>query len=150
MTSTSTSDAAAWIDRLACRTLVETSVRHVDAGDAAAFAALFAEDAVLVRPNGSRLEGRAAIQAAYAQRAPGRLTRHLVTNVAVTLEAGGRARARSYVLLWSGATPEADPVYGRRAEARQLVGEFDDEMVRDAQGEWRLLRRHASFVLHSA
>ena len=91
-----------WIDILACRTLIETSVRHVDAGDAPAFAALFTEDAVLVRPNGSLLEGRAAIHAAYAQRAADRVTRHLVTNVAVTLEDGGRAQARSYVLLWTG------------------------------------------------
>lgn len=139
-----------WIDTLACRTLIETSVRHVDAGDAQAFAALFTEDAVLVRPNGSQLEGRTAIQAAYAQRAADRITRHLVTNVAVTLEGDDRAQARSYVLLWTGSTPEADPVYGRRADARQLVGEFDDTLTKAADGSWRLQRRHASFVLHSA
>ena len=139
-----------WIDILACRTLIETSVRHVDAGDAPAFAALFTEDAVLVRPNGSLLEGRAAIHAAYAQRAADRVTRHLVTNVAVTLEDGGRGQARSYVLLWTGSMPEADPVFGRRADARQLIGEFDDELIQGADGEWRLQRRHARFVLHSA
>lgn len=144
-------DPAPWIDILACRTLIETSVRHVDAGDAQAFAALFTEDAVLVRPNGSLLEGRAAIQAAYAQRAADRVTRHLVANVAVTLEADGRARAHSDVLLWTASTPDAaDPVFGRRADARQLVGEFDDQLVKDAEGEWRLQRRQARFVMHSA
>lgn len=144
-------DPAPWIDTLACRTLIETSVRHVDAGAAQAFAALFTEDAVLVRPNGSQLEGRSAIQAAYAQRAADRITRHLVANVAVTLEADGRARAHSDVLLWTASTPdEADPVFGRRADARQLVGEFDDQLVKDAGGEWRLQRRQARFVMHSA
>lgn len=141
---------ARWMARLACRALIETSVQHVDDGDAAAFAALFAPDAVLVRPNGSLLEGRAAIQAAYAQRAADRLTRHLVTNVVVALHDEERAHARSYVLLWTSDRPEADPVYGRRADARQLVGEFDDQLTQRADGQWQLQRRHARFVLHSA
>ncbi|RYY95862.1 MAG: nuclear transport factor 2 family protein, partial [Comamonadaceae bacterium] len=136
---------AHWIDQLACRTLVEASVRHVDDGDAPAFAALFTDDGVLVRPNGALIEGREAIQETYAQRAADRLTRHLVTNVHVTPEADGSARARSYVLLWTGssATP-ADGTAGRRADARQLVGEFDDRLVRGADGAWRIQRRQAS------
>lgn len=137
-----------WIAKLACRELIETSVQHVDDGKAAAFAALFAPDAVLVRPNGSLLEGRAAIEAAYAQRPATRITRHLVSNVVVTLDGTDSARARSYVLLWSSDAIEADPVYGRRADARQLVGEFEDQLSRRADGQWQLQSRQARFVLH--
>ncbi|MDA7416293.1 nuclear transport factor 2 family protein [Xenophilus arseniciresistens] len=136
-----------WIAKLACRELIETSVQHVDDGNASAFAALFAPDAVLVRPNGSLLEGRAAIEAAYAQRPATRLTRHLVSNVVVTLTDDTHAHARSYVLLWSSDLTEADPVYGRRADARQLVGEFEDQLSRGADGQWQLQRRAARFVL---
>lgn len=132
----------------ACRELVLQAARHVDAGDAAGLARLFAPDGVLVRPNAQPLQGRDAIEAAYAQRPADRITRHLVTNTLVEIESPASARASSYVLLWTGSTSDPSGPQGRRAHARQLVGEFQDRFELTAEG-WRIRRREASFVLHA-
>lgn len=132
----------------ACRELVLRAARCADAGDAAGLAQLFAPDGILVRPHAAPLQGRASIEAAYAQRPAGRLTRHLVTNTLVETESPASARALSYVLLWTGSSADLDTPHGRPAHARQLVGEFDDRFALGAEG-WRIQRRDARFVLHS-
>ncbi|NML18830.1 nuclear transport factor 2 family protein [Azohydromonas caseinilytica] len=134
------------IDR-ACRELVLRAARCVDAGDAAGLAQLFAVDGVLVRPNAQPLQGRDAIQAVYAQRPAERMTRHLVTNTLVEVESPTSARALSYVLLWTGSSADPDGPQGRRAQGRQLVGEFEDRFTREPEG-WRIKHRDARFVLH--
>ncbi|GAB1391440.1 hypothetical protein MASR1M6_36220 [Rubrivivax sp.] len=139
-----------WTDRMACRELIERSARCVDDGDARAFAELFTENAILVRPSGQALQGREAIFQTYAGRPPERITRHLVCNVVITLDAIDRASARSDVLFWSGSANAADSPSGRPADARQLVGAFADTLVRGTDGGWRIQRREASFVLYSA
>lgn len=131
-----------------CRELVLRAAGWADAPDAAALAALFTEDAVLARPNSAPLHGRATIRASYAQRPASRITRHLVTNTMVDVESSGAARASSSVLLWTGSLAEADSPYGRPAQPRQLVGEFDDRLTLTPEG-WRIARRDARFVLHS-
>jgi uncharacterized protein (TIGR02246 family) len=85
----------------ACRELVLRAVECTDAHDAAGLAALFTPDGVLSRPGGQALVGRAAIEAAYAQRPRERITRHLVTNTRVVVESGSAATGRSLVLLWA-------------------------------------------------
>lgn len=132
----------------ACRNLVLRAARCADTGDAAGLARLFAPDGILVRPNTPPLQGRDTIEAAYAQRPADRLTRHLVMNTLVEVESPGRARALSYVLLWTGSSAEPDGPHGRPAHARQLVGEFDDRFAHSPEG-WHILRRDARFVLHS-
>jgi len=84
----------------ACRRLVLQAAQAVDHHQPAVFAALFAPDGVLVRPNGQPLEGCAAIEAAYAGRPPGRITRHLVTSTLVSFTSPTEARGLSPVLLW--------------------------------------------------
>jgi uncharacterized protein (TIGR02246 family) len=133
----------------ACSELVLRAAACVDGNDAAGLAQLFAEDAVLVRPNGAALHGREAIQAAYAQRPADRITRHLVTNTVVEVESPTRARALSYVLLWTGSTADAAGPNGRPAQSRQVVGEFDDRFSFTPDAGWLLQRREARFVLHS-
>jgi hypothetical protein len=130
----------------ACRDLVVQAAAFTDGQDHAAFAALFAEEGVLVRPGAQPLHGRAAIVASYASRPSGRLTRHLISNSLVTLESATQARATSAVLLWSGAMSDAAGPFGRPAHARQVVGEFDDRFVHTPQG-WRIARREARFLL---
>lgn len=133
----------------ACRELVLRSVECTDAHDAPGLAALFAPDGVLRRPTGQPLIGRAAIEAAYAQRPRERITRHLVTNTRVEVQSATAAHARSRVLLWAGSTEDADGPQGRPLRGPQLVGEFDDRFVLTDEG-WRFASRDASFVLHSA
>lgn len=134
--------------RLACREVIEQSAIHLDGGNLDAFCELFSEDAVLVRPNGAALRGRDAIRQSYASRPATRITRHLVTNVMVELLQDNHALARSYVLLWSGSTDDPVTDWGRAAHPRQVVGEFEDCLLRMADGRWRIQQRRARFVLH--
>lgn len=130
-----------------CRALVLQAADAVDRADANAFAALFVADGTLVRPDGSLLQGRAAIAAAYAARDPDRLTQHLVCNQLVTLQLDGAAAlVRSKVLLWSGRHSALLTPQGRAADALSQVGEFVDAMEFSAEG-WRIRRREAHFVL---
>lgn len=131
-----------------CTNLVLRAAALTDAGDAQGLSEQFTPDAVLVRPNAQPLEGRSAILAAYAQRPSTRITRHLVTNTRVELQGPAAARARSYVLLWTGEQADAEGPAGRPAQARQVVGEFDDLLTRSPEGHWLIQRREARFVLY--
>lgn len=142
-------DPADVFAKFACREVVEQSVQHLDGGDLDAFCALFSSDAILVRPGGGAIHGREEIRSAYAARPAGRVTRHLVTNVVVTLQGSGQARARSYVLLWSGRADGEPGKQGWAADARQLVGEFEDDLICQPDGSWRIQQRKARFVLHA-
>jgi uncharacterized protein (TIGR02246 family) len=133
----------------ACRELVLRAAQCVDAHDAAGLAALFEPDGVLRRPGGPPLDGRAAIESAYAQRPRERITRHLVTNTVIDVESPTRATARSHVLLWAGSSEDANGPQGRPLRGPQLLGEFEDRCVLSDEG-WRLASRDASFVLHDA
>jgi 3-phenylpropionate/cinnamic acid dioxygenase small subunit len=58
--------------------------------------------------------------------------RHYVTNVRIALD-GDRATCRSFLLMTSTA-PGAAP-------ANVMAGTYDDELVRDAGGDWRFASR---------
>lgn len=144
----------------ACRALVLQAAALADAGQPEALAALFTAQGRLTRPSGALLQGREAIAAAYRARPPQRLTAHLVFGTLFLALGADEARATSRVLLWTGtAAPDAgaaDPadtantahIAGRRADARQTVGRFDDHLVRTPEG-WRIAERVAVFELHS-
>lgn len=132
----------------ACRALVLQGADAVDRGDAQGFAALFVPEGTLVRPDGSVLQGRAAIAQTYASRDPDRLTQHLVCNqqVSVDLQAG-TAQARSKVLLWTGRHSSPSTPQGRLADATSQVGEFVDLLEHTPEG-WRIRSRRALFILY--
>jgi uncharacterized protein (TIGR02246 family) len=133
----------------ACREVVLQAAQAVDSGDCHGFVALFLPDGVLVRPDGSKLQGREAIVQAYQARDPDRSTQHLVCNQQVEFnEAAGTAVARCKVLLWSGRHSAMETPKGRPADAITQVGEMVDEMVLTPEG-WRIQSRHARFILYS-
>lgn len=132
--------------RDACAALIVAFAACNDAHDADGLAALFAPDGVLVRPGAAPLHGRAAIAHAYASRPSGRITRHVVSNVQVRLESATTATGLSYVTVWSGQLADAEGPFGRRADGRQAVGEFEDRFVRTNDG-WRIAERRACFVM---
>lgn len=132
----------------ACRDTVLRLARAQDTQDWDALVAAFTEDAVLVRPGAEPLHGRDAIRAAYAGRAPGRFTRHLVVSTVVDETADGEAHAHSTVLLWAGHAGDAEGPQGRPAQGPELLGEFDDRLRRGADGRWRIAERRSRFVLH--
>lgn len=130
-----------------CRDLVLRAAACTDAQAHEDFAALFTPDGVLVRPGAEPLAGREAIVASYRTRPATRITRHLVTNTIVDLEGPDRARVRSQVLVWTGSTETKLERYGRKADAVEALGAFEDVMVRTEEG-WRIARRQASFTLY--
>jgi SnoaL-like domain len=131
----------------ACSRLVLLAADHADHHRAAEFAALFAADAVLTRPNAEPLHGREAIREAYAQRPAQRITRHIVTNTRVEVLSAVDARASSVVLLWSGSMQDDPGPRGRPAQPGQVLGEFEDRFTLTLEG-WRIASRQASFLLH--
>ncbi len=135
------------LDAQACRDLVLRAAARTDAQEHEAFAALFTPDGVLVRPGAEPLAGRDAIVASYRTRPATRITRHVVSNTLVDFEAADRARVRSQVLLWTGSTDAPVERFGRKADAVQALGAFDDVMVRTPEG-WRIARREAGFTLY--
>ena len=133
----------------ACERLVLDAVDFVDRQDYAAFAALFVADGAMVRPSGDQLVGPAAILKAYTSRPGGRITRHICTNIRITVESQDLARGLTYAVVYgANACDQEDGAFGVQAEARHLVGEFEDEFVRTNDG-WRLQLRRARFVMHT-
>jgi uncharacterized protein (TIGR02246 family) len=134
----------------ACERLVLDFVHFSDTQDPEALASLFTDDASLTRPNGDPIAGRPAILDSYKSRPAGRLTRHLCTNIRITVESPDHARGLTYALVYSAAAdtpPHAH--FGIKAEPRQLVGEFEDEFVRTTEG-WKFSSRRARFVMHTS
>jgi hypothetical protein len=133
-----------------CERLVVEAVYCADRQDYAGLAALFTADGSLGRPGGGApLVGRETIQKSYEGRPATRITRHLCTNIRVTVESAERARGLTYVLLFTGSSAEPPPDhFGRTADAKQLVGEFEDEFERTPHG-WRIRGRQARFLLHT-
>lgn len=133
----------------ACERVVLDSVHYNDSGDFAAMAALFTVDAVLHRPSGAPLTGRDAIVASYRQRPADRITRHICSNMRVTLLEDGKAHVLTYALLYAAdASATPDRHFGVPAEPRHLVGEFADTLVCTDEG-WRICERVGRFVMHS-
>lgn len=142
-------DLQALLIEQACRTLVLRSAALSDAGDAAALAALFSEDAELVRPGAPAITGRAAIEQSYRQRPAGRITAHMVLGTVFEGAIGSgdeEARATSRVLVWTADAGTEPGPHGRPAEPRQRLGFFADRFVRTAEG-WRIRQRRAGFEM---
>jgi ketosteroid isomerase-like protein len=132
----------------ACERLVLDSAAFADSHRPEELANLFTKEAVLVRPVGLPLQGRAAIREAYATRPAERVTRHLVTNIRIDVESATHARGASYVLLWSCSTKDQAGPLGRPARQPAVVGEFHDVFRLGADG-WRISSREAGFTLHA-
>jgi uncharacterized protein (TIGR02246 family) len=131
----------------ACERLVIDSATHNDQRDWPALAALYADDGVVVRPDGQRLEGRAAIEAAYASGSPDRVTRHVCANLRVHVDGPDSAHATTVVVIVAGVrADDPDAANGVVPDERHAVGEFADRFVHTASG-WRIAERRASIVM---
>lgn len=139
-----TTEVATWVARRACERLIVESAAHNDERDWSAFAGVFAENALVRRPNGQECRGRSEIERSYSASPPDRRTRHICTNIRVDLTDPDRARAHTTVLIFSWqAGDEADgsmPTLGLPA-----LGTFEDEMIRSGDG-WRIERRVATLL----
>jgi uncharacterized protein (TIGR02246 family) len=106
---------------------------HLDRGDFAAYAELFAEDAELLLGPIGKAKGRAEIEAVMTRALSGRAgsSVHIISSPIVQLD-GDRATAE---VMWTALTRDAD---GR--PALTMVGRHVDDLVRE-HGRWRFHRR---------
>lgn len=120
----------------ACERLIRQFAFFNDAHDHDALAGMFVSDGSFARPSDpdNPVTGREAIRAFFQDR-PKRRTRHVMSNTVVEVESEAAARARSYVVLYS----------GERGE-NVLVGDFHDVFRRDETGEWRFQSRRGSLA----
>lgn len=135
----------------ACTRLMVQFAEYNDRQDHEALAALFDERGRFARPTdpNTMIEGRANILKAFQSRPKGRLTQHLCSNLLVTAESTDRARGSCRIMLYTadGAqTPEG--ALGIKADARQLVGLYEDRFVRAPEG-WRFAERRGRVLYHT-
>lgn len=132
-----------------CQRLVVDSATHNDSRDWRALAELYADDGVVVRPNGERVVGRAAIAESYAAGPANRRTRHVCTNWRFDLDGPDAARGVTTVLVYSwDVDREPDPKFGHQLDGRMVIGDFTDLFVRTPLG-WRIAERRASLIAHT-
>jgi uncharacterized protein (TIGR02246 family) len=132
----------------ACERLVLDFAHFSDHHNPDALVSLFTPDGRMERPSGDVLVGREAILKSYRARPAGRVTRHVCTNIRITVESADRALGLTYAIVYAAnANKPPDGHFGIPAEPRQLVGEFEDEFLRTEEG-WRIASRRARFVMH--
>lgn len=125
---------------LEIRNLIARIAILADQGDLDEYADQFTEDSVWAFPDAHR-HGRADIRAgAEARRAdgltgPGSASRHVITNVSVSIEGPDNATADSYFLFFQNTS--AVPTILN-------MGTYRDRFVRQG-GTWRLARREITF-----
>jgi uncharacterized protein (TIGR02246 family) len=123
-------------DRLAISDLFVRYTNALDAGEVETVVDCFTADAALESPVIGLIAGHDAIRAFAgrfaAQRAAGTQFRHLVTNIAADIEAGGdRARASAYLLV----------LITQDGKSRPLPpGRYECDLVKEG-GQWRFSRR---------
>ena len=134
-----------------CEKLIYEFFEAIDARNDRHLANLFIEDCTYARPidPNTIMSGRAAVVKAFEDRPSGRVSRHICSNVRITVDSPTRAHGVSRVVLITGPdTPPAHPQFGFQADARQLIGEFDDEFVKTDTG-WRFVSRRGRVILHT-
>ena len=111
-----------------CAKLVARYANRNDAADWEAVVALYAKDGRMARPSAPDdwIEGQEAILAAFTARAA-RTTRHVCSNVEITVLDADTAIGESAMLLFTG-------------ESVPKVGSFEDRFVRTAEG-WKFAER---------
>jgi uncharacterized protein (TIGR02246 family) len=123
-------------DRLAINDLFVRYTTALDAGDVETVVDCFTGDAALESPVIGVIAGSEAIRAFAgrfaALRAGGTQFRHMITNIAAEIAAGGdRARATAYLLV----------LITRDGKSRRLPpGRYECQLIKE-EGAWRFSRR---------
>lgn len=127
-----------------CRQVVLRSARYLDVGNFAAFANLFATDAVWARHD-HHLKGREDIRAFLQARGQKYLVRHVVANLLVEASDLFTASSVAYVMTyqWEGegdAQKLPAPI-----DLPHLIGEWHDRLERTNEG-WRIAERRTQVI----
>jgi ketosteroid isomerase-like protein len=133
----------------ACTDLIHRFADRIDARDADALAEMFVEDGIFARPTApdQPIQGRETLRAQFAARPAGKLTRHICTNTIVNVVSPSEATARSLILLYTATLADGVklPV---QADGKQLIGAYDDRIVRDSDGMWKFKERRGSLAVN--
>lgn len=130
----------------ACVQLIARFAQATDGADAETLAGMFVEEGVFIRPTkpDEPYVGRETIRQGFLARPAGLVMRHLVTNTVVDAVSATEARARSYLLLYTAPATESGLP---KANAKQMLGAFEDHIVRDTDGAWRFRERRGSLAM---
>ena len=113
---------------------------RIDHGEAESVVDLFTEDG-LFHPGGSKpIVGRPAIRAYYAARSKSWVTRHVTTNLRLTYIDADHVEAVRLFTHYMGDRADGAGPY----PAIPSVGEYQESIVRGADGRWRYASRVAS------
>ncbi len=129
-----------------CTQLIARFAQATDSADAETLAGMFVEDGVFIRPSkpDQPYVGRDVILEGFRSRPAGLVMRHLVTNTVVDVVNAAEARARSYLLLYTAPATESGLP---KANGKQMLGAFEDHIVRDTDGAWRFRERRGSLAM---
>lgn len=130
----------------ACRRLIRSSVRLVDAGEFAEMARLFTSGAQLIRPNGESLQGRDAIEQSYRNRPANRVSRHLLFDTDFVAIDAMTMSAVTQVLLWTADAVDQRGPFGLPAHEKEILGKFSDVLILTGQ-QWLIGKRTATFEM---
>lgn len=131
----------------ACERLVLDYAHYRDTGDGDRYAALFAEDAVLVFPRASTT-GRAKIRSDFDRQGAIPWRRHVTTNIRVVVLDADHAEGTSYVTVYGGGGPPEPGASAPPLDGPSAIGEYRDRYVRTPDG-WRIAERRFTPVLVS-
>ncbi len=133
----------------ACTRLILRYAALLDASQWDEVAALYIPEGRMSRPTAPDdfIVGREAILASFKARSP-RISRHICSNIFVTVESETRASALSQILLYTGtaATDGGAPI---QSAAPPMVGTYQDIMDKTADG-WRFDSRRGSLDFRPA
>jgi hypothetical protein len=127
----------------ACQELILTITQHVDHGQAAEAAALFAEDGVLARA-GKEFSGRDQLVDAYTD-PPNRLVRHINGGTVVTVADADHASAVTYFIAYRHETDGEEVEVPAPLSHPFSVGEWHDGFLRTEAG-WRFSSRRTKRI----
>ena len=122
-----------------CRDLVAAVAQLGDRREAAAAAALFADDCTWIR-GGRPYEGRAGVEESYARLPPTQLTRHMSANCVVQVRDADHADAVTYYVAYHHDPGVESPTFPLPLDPPFSLGEWHDRFVRTADG-WRIAHR---------
>ena len=135
----------------ACAKLMVQFAEYNDLQNYEALAALFDERGRFARPTDPNtvIEGRANILNAFLSRPKGRLTQHLCSNLLVMAETSDRARGTCRIVLYTAdGNQQPEGAFGIKADARRLIGVYEDRFVRAPEG-WRFAERRGRVLYHT-
>ena len=130
-----------------CERLLYQLAHLTDHGPHAEIAQLFTEDGDFDR-DGTVVVGRQALRDLYSQRPASLMTRHMVSNIMVTVVSAEEASSQAYATVYRfRSTNGAKPVPPVTCDGPESIAEYRDQWVKTAEG-WKFKRRILKTVIN--